>query len=150
VDATKGDLFEEEEDTIDNETTKAVSSAREDVSTINECDGDGDADDMVTTLTDVTGDFGYEDSYDDCGSKACKLIPAAIKRLESNLKKEQDKVTNWMEMKAKLHLNLLASKLSARNLKEKHTNALSKKDNSEYLPRSTTQRTVTQLFIFCH
>jgi hypothetical protein len=65
---------------------------------------------------------------------ACKLTPAAIKRLESNFKKEQDKVTKLMEMKAKLHLDLQASKLSAHNLKEKHTNALAKKDNGEYLP----------------
>jgi hypothetical protein len=134
ADATKGDLSEEEEDAIDNKIAKALSSAREDASTINECDGDGDGDDTATTLTDVTGNFGYKDSYDDCGSKACKLTPAAIKQLESNLKKEQDKVTKLTEVKAKLYLDLQASKLSARNLKEKHTNALAKKDNGEYLP----------------
>ncbi len=65
MDATKGDLSEEEEVAIDNQISKALSSAREDASTINECDSDGDGDDTATTLTDVTGDFGYEDSYDE-------------------------------------------------------------------------------------
>jgi hypothetical protein len=50
-------------DVIDNAITKALSSAREDASTINKCDGDGDGDDTATTLTDVVGDFGYKDSH---------------------------------------------------------------------------------------
>jgi hypothetical protein len=70
VDATKGDLSEEDEDAIDNEIAKAFSSAREDASTINNCDGDSDCDDMATNLTNVTGVFGYEDSYDGCGLQA--------------------------------------------------------------------------------
>jgi hypothetical protein len=59
-------------------------------------------------------------------------MPAASKRLESNLKKEQDKVIKLLDMNVKVKLDLQAAKLSVRNLKEKHTNALAKKDNGEY------------------
>ncbi len=47
-------------------------------------------------------------------------------------KKERDKVTKLLGMNVKVKLNLQAAKLSARNLKVKHTNALAKKDNGEF------------------
>ncbi len=81
ADATKGDLSEEEEDIIDDEIATSLSIAREDESTTNNRDNDNTA----TNFTDITDDFGYEDSYDNVSSKACKLIPAAIKWLESVL-----------------------------------------------------------------
>jgi len=52
-------------------------------------------------------------------------------------------------MNTKVKLDLQAAKLSARNLKEKHTNALAKKDNGEYFVRSIARRSVAQLIIFC-
>ncbi len=139
ADATKGDLSKEEEDIIDSEIATALSSAR---ASINNHDSNG----MATTFTDVTGDFVYQDSYDHVSRKACKLTPAAIKWLELSLKKEQDTVTKLMDMKAKLNLDLQVSQLSAQNLKEKHTNALAKKDYGEYLPGSFAQQMLTSSF----
>jgi hypothetical protein len=116
---------------LDNEIATALLCARGDKPTI---DGDDTAT-ITTAYTDGTGDYDCDD-FEDRGSKARRLTPAAGKRLETNLKKEQVKVTKLQGMIAKINLNISASKLSARNLKEKHTNALAKKDNGEYLIQS--------------
>jgi len=131
--AARGDLSKskEEDNTLDDGIATALLYARGDTSTIN---GDNTAT-ITTTYTDGTGDHNCDD-FEDRGSKACRLTPAAGKRLEANLKKEQVKVTKLQGMIAKINLNLAASKLSARNLKENHTNALAKKDNGEYLIQS--------------
>ncbi len=75
-------------------------------------------------------------------------MPAAGKWLEANLKKEQDKVTKLLDMNIKVEFDLQAAKLSLRNLKEKHTNALTKKDNGEYFVQSIARQPIAQLIIY--
>jgi hypothetical protein len=87
ADATKEDLSEEEGDTIDNEIAKALSSAREDASTINKCDGDGDGDDTATTLKLMSLTTLVMRIL--MMIVEVKLTPAAIRWMESNLKKTQ-------------------------------------------------------------
>jgi hypothetical protein len=125
----RGDLSEsmEEDITFDNEIATALLCARGDTSTIN---GDNTAT-ITTAYTDSTGDYDCED-FESHGGKARRLTPAADKQLEANLKKEQDKVRKLLDMNIKVKLDLQAAKLSLRNLKEKHTYALAKKDNGEY------------------
>ncbi len=45
-------------------------------------------------------------------------------------------MTKLLNMNIKVKLDLQAAKLSLCNIKEKHTNALAKKDNGEYIVRS--------------
>ncbi len=144
--AAGGDLSKsmEEDITFDNEIATALLCARGDASTI---DGDNTAT-ITTAYTDSTGDYGCED-FESHGGKACRLTPAAGKRLEANLKKEQVKVMKLLDMNIKVKFDLQAAKLSLRNLKEKHTNALAKKDNGEYFVRSIARQSIVQLIIFC-